>query len=482
MGGRDGHMALFFNNNGWIVTYEDSISDDGWLSMNDGGFLLYANDRALAPDRIKAPWKVTQGNKQPAPSLRVRKFRGRETILEVSGLPSEHYVSYCMGRYTREICSHNEKPTYKGSRQADGMAIWFADGYWCVGNKEHIGTLNCVIYVDDSALTPDAAQSTWRVEQHFVPFDERIQVCGASGQQSLSATASHHQAQRSMAHQSSAPPKLAVVGSDTEGESYDGTYTKMQREVGSRAVYEGGRNGKQAIWYHQSGTWVVGDVGDVGTGNCCICTIDPAITPNAVTESWCLPLMVPCSSIGVTKSKKKHTKVIEVKGVPDYNKEMLLMNGKYRQQARIMNGRPTFKGGHDGMRTFWYDESYGKWRGGHEDWVGTGICKMEATDSAATPNTVKALWHVLQRFKESPYPNVIVPSVEAAEQEVTRLVQLKMCELMVAQHMRCLGCGHEYMAQVEVMFRTKCMHHHCLCCGEELGNDVCVVCAEEGGE
>jgi hypothetical protein len=150
---------------------------------------------------------------------------------------------------------------------------------------------------------------------------------------------------------------------------------------------------------------------------------DPAVTPDAVTEPWSLPLMVPCSSIRVTKSKKKHTKVIEE--------------------------------------------------------VGTGNCEMEATDSAETPYAVKAVWYVLNGFEPSPYPNVIVPSIQAAEQEVPRLVQLKMCELMVAQHRRCLGCGHEYVARVEVVFRIACMHHHCVCCGEELGNDVCIVCAEE---
>jgi hypothetical protein len=106
---------------------------------------------------------------------------------------------------------------------------------------------------------------------------------------------------------------------------------------------------------------------------------------------------------------------------------------------------------------------------------------MEATDSAATPNAVKAVWHALNEFKPSPYPNVIVPSIEAAEQEVPRLLQLKMCELMVAQNRRCLGCGHEYTAQSEVVFQIECMHHHCVCCWEELGDDGCAVCAEEAG-
>jgi hypothetical protein len=194
--------------------------------------------------------------------------------------------------------------------------------------------------------------------------------------------------------------------------------------------------------------------------------------------------MVPCSSIQVTKSKKKHTKVIEVKGVAGIDDTLVVMNGKYRQQARIVSERPTFKGGRDGMHALWFDESYGKWRGGFEGAVGTRSCEMEATDLAATPNAVKAVWYVLDESKPSPYPNVIVPSVEAAEQEIPRLVQLKMCELLAAQQMRCLGCGHEYTAQAEVVFQMNCMHHHCVCCGEEkeLGGDTCAVCAEEGGE
>jgi hypothetical protein len=207
-------------------------------------------------------------------------------------------------------------------------------------------------------------------------------------------------------------------------------------------------------------------------------TPDAAATPDAVQEPWNLPVKEPCSSTRVTKSKKKHTKVIEVKGVPMDR----LLNGKYRQQGRTIGGRPTFKGGQDGVRAFWYDVSCGKWRGGHKEDIGTGVCDMEATDTAAAPNTVKASWHVDTDFMPSLYPNVVVPTVKAAEQEVPRLVQLKMCALVVAQHMRCLGCGHDYTALAEVVFQMKCMHHHCVCCGEEHGGDVCAVCAEEGGK
>jgi hypothetical protein len=478
VGGRDGDMALYFDSSSWIVTTEEDIDDGGFMA---DGWFLSADDHALAPDRIKAPWSVDQGY-CPAPSFRVRKYLGRETILEISGLPSDHDSSSFVGRYTRETCSYNEKPTYKGTRLADGMAIWFCEDSWHVGSKEDIGTHVCSICVDDCARTPDAVQSTWKVG-NGVEYDERIQACGALAQQSSSAiTTSTSQAQQL----SSAPPKLAFVGCTMECENYHGVYTKQPRTMGSRMVYEGGSNGKQAIWYqtgdHQAG-WVLGHADNIGTSSCCMSAYSSALTPNAITGPWRVPSMEPCSSVRVTKSKKRHTKVIEVKGVPrDEGEGLALMNGKYRQSSMV-GGRLTFKGGQDGRGVFWFDESCGKWRG-VQDHGGAGICWMEATDSAATPNAVKAAWHICTSLKPSPYPNVIVPSIEAAEQEIPRLVQLKMCELMAAQHRRCLRCGHEYTAQAEVVFQMKCMHHHCVCCGEdkELGGDTCAVCAEEGGE
>jgi hypothetical protein len=60
-------------------------------------------------------------------------------------------------------------------------------------------------------------------------------------------------------------------------------------------------------------------------------------------------------------------------------------------------------------------------------------------------------------------------------------MQLKMTEVLVAEQRRCLGCGHEYTAQTEVAFHEECMHHHCVCCGEEEGIDACAVCAADEG-
>jgi hypothetical protein len=380
-----------------------------------------------------------------------------------------------MGRYTRDTCGCNDKPTYKGSRLADGMAIWFSEGYWRVGLEKDIGTIFCYISVEECARTPDAVQSMWMAEVS-PEFDKRIRVCSELVQQSPLATA-HDEPQ-----QLSAPPKLAVIGSGMHGDSYDGIYTKQLRMVDSRLVYQGGRNGEQAIWCLQAGIWVVGEAENIGTERSFMYTHSPAITPDAVTGPWSVPSMVSCSSIRVSKSKKKHTKVIEVKGVPDGDEGGLaLMNGKYRQSS-MAGGRLTFKGGQDGSAELWFDACDGKWCGRCEDRVGgTGTCYMEANDTAASPNAVKAPWHVLSGSKPSPCPSVIVPSIEAAEQEVPRLLQLRMCELVAAPQRRCLGCGHEYTAQTEVVFQMECLHHHCVCCEEELGKDVCAVCAEEGG-
>jgi hypothetical protein len=359
------------------------------------------------------------------------------------------------------------------------MAIWFSNGYWCIGSKKYIGTSTCNISAEECARTPAAVQSMWMAVTN-AERDERVQVCSALAQQNSSASANQVQ------QLSSAPPKLAIVGSDLEGKSCDGVYTKQQRETSGRVVYEGGRNGKQAMWYHQTGGWAgwcIGPTTDVGTNRCNMGTGDPAATPDAVVEPWTVPRMEPCSSAQVTKSKKKHTKVIEVDLKGDGNPDLALMNGKYRQSS-MFGRRPTFKGGQDGKRVFWFDESYGKWRGSHAGRIGKGggFCVMDATDDAASPNAVKAVWHVRTSFKPSPYPNVIVPSAEAAEQEVPRLVKLKMSKLVVAQHRRCLGCGHEYTAQAEVVFQIACMHHHCVCCGKEDGGMECAVCAAEADQ
>ena len=57
-------------------------------------------------------------------------------------------------------------------------------------------------------------------------------------------------------------------------------------------------------------------------------------------------------------------------------------------------------------------------------------------------------------------------------------MQIKMAEVLAAEEKRCLGCGHQYTSQAEVVFHDECSHHHCVCCGEELDIMSCAVCAE----
>jgi hypothetical protein len=106
---------------------------------------------------------------------------------------------------------------------------------------------------------------------------------------------------------------------------------------------------------------------------------------------------------------------------------------------------------------------------------------VEAKDTALTPNAVKATWQVLTDYTPSSYPNIIVPSVEAAAQEVHQLMRLKMGEMMAAQHRRCLGCGHEYTTQAEVVF-PESVHVHApplrvLCAAVIISAMGCVWCA-----
>jgi hypothetical protein len=455
-------MALSFDGKGhWMVSIEAEV--DGQV------FCIVALDSAVTPDRITSPWLIDAGQ-QPDPSVRVRKFKSRDTNLVLTGLSTQHAAAHCMGRYTRQARTHGKKPAYKGGHGKD-MAIWFEEegNRWCVGSEKEIGTSACCMYAVDNAPTPDAVLSTWSVDMRL-EADERVKVCSTS---TKASTVSQLQQQHY------APPTLAVVGLDARYSRYAGVYTKQLRQEGGMAVYGGGRDGEQAIWQDQNGWWCVGKTVHIGTESCHMYVKnDPAaVTPDAVQELWEVSFKKPCSGVRVTKSKKKHTKVIEVKGVPTDYDTVASFNGKFRQQGRMIGGRPTFKGG---QYTLWYDEHEGKWRGSCEHFVGTGLCSLEAKDTALTPDKVKATWQVFSGFEPSPYPNIIVPSVEAVEQEeVPRLMQLKMSELMAAQHRRCLGCGHEYTAAAEVVFHCACMHHHCVCCDEEeQGGSTCAVCTQ----
>jgi hypothetical protein len=212
---------------------------------------------------------------------------------------------------------------------------------------------------------------------------------------------------------------------------------------------------------------------------CVIAATDSTASPHTLGIVWQERTSEPCNSVRVTKSKKKHTKVIEVKGVTADYAAMTQMNGKYRQQALTVDGRPTFKGGKGGNQAIWYSESAGSWRIGCGDFVGTAVFCLHAKDTASIPNAVKSAWEVLNGLRANPYPKIILPTVEAAEQEVPRQMQLKMTEVLVAEQKRCLGCGHEYTLQEEVVYHDDCMHHHCVCCGEKERIDACAVCAEE---
>jgi hypothetical protein len=277
--------------------------------------------------------------------------------------------------------------------------------------------------------------------------------------------------------------QVAVIGMS---EGCDGRYEKMQHTAGGRVVYERtAADGTSAVWYNTDhGEWCIGPKGNDGGFGCVAFAANSAAasSPLASELTWYEPAWEPCSSIRVTKSKKKRTKVIEVKGVPtnDLKPDLMLLNGKYRQQALVVDGKPTFKGGQESNHAIWYSERAGEWRIGELGFVGTAAHLVHAEDTAATPNTVKTPWLFIRKTNRSnPFVNIILPSVESAEQEVPRHMQLKMPEVLAAEETRCLGCGHQYMSLAEVVFHEECMHHHCVYCQEGLGDAECAVCMEE---
>jgi hypothetical protein len=81
-------------------------------------------------------------------------------------------------------------------------------------------------------------------------------------------------------------------------------------------------------------------------------------------------------------------------------------------------------------------------------WVQLRIVFMQRTPTASTPNIVKSTWGILKGLRANPCAKIILPTVEAAGQEHSRQMQLKMAEVLVAEQKRCLGYGHEHTLHV----------------------------------
>jgi hypothetical protein len=477
VGGRCNDMALDFSIGvGWTVR----AKEEEWFA------LLYSQGTEALPQLSTSDWIVCEQRKQPS-SIRVEKFKKRETMLKLSGGQGSQAGVYFEGVYRKQANSQDSKPMY-----CDGNnVIWFKEGFgWCVGFEDRIGTHRCMMHANDFAPTPDAVQSDWMVIADSVE-DPCVQVVLASAECTPSPSVQQHhpaparQQELHSAPENTPPPTIAVVG---VGEGNSGLYKKQQRTHGGKVMYAGSRtDGNRVIYYTEvqacGGRWCIGPCGTNGNLGCFIAATGATASPHTLGAVWHKTACEPCSSARVTKSKKKHTKVIEVKGVTADHAAFAQMNGKYRQQALTIDGRPTFKGGKDGNRAIWYSESAGSWRIGNGDFVGTAVFFVHAKDTASTPNTVKSTWEVTNGpYEATPYANIILPTVEAAEQEVPRQMQLKMAEVLVAEQKRCLGCGHEYTLKEEVVYHDECMHHHCVCCGEGQGSGSCAVCAAEKGK
>jgi hypothetical protein len=480
--------------NDMTLQVSHTASDGSWVvrATTDNAPLLYSKGNSELPHLLASGWTVCEQQKFPS-SVRVEKFRKRETMLKLSGGQGFQLGAYFKGVYRKQDRFNDSKPTYVNEcRGLAGAFIWFEEGFgWCVGIEEDIGTRSCFMHADDFAPTPDAVQSGWMVIPDSVK-DPRMQVVLASAECTPSLLDQQHgpapvsmtipeptlrQELRS-APENTPPLMIAVVG---VGEGLSGLYEKLQPTHNGKVLYKGSRaDGNRGIWYSDK-RWRIGPCGSNGKMGCFIAATSSAASPHMLGAVWQESTREPCSSARVTKSKKKHTKVIEVKGVPANHAVLTRLNGKYRQQALKIDGRPTFKGGDGGNLAIWYSESAGSWRIGAGNFVGMGVYCMHAKDTASMPNAVNSTWEVWANgVCPNSYAKIILPTVEAAKQEVPRQMQLKMAEVLVAEQKRCLCCGGQYLLQEEVAFHEECMHHHCMCCREKQDSGSCAVCAEAG--
>jgi hypothetical protein len=483
LGGRCNDMALTFSSSiGWKVQGRQGGSNEDLASFL---FKLDSEGKIgteALPHLGTTAWTVNEQRKYPS-SVRVEKFKKRETMLKLSGGQGFKYGAVCEGIYRKQDRLHDSKPTYRHGDDTY-LVIWFRKGFgWCVGVEEDIGTRNCILHADNLAPTPDAVQSGWMVRMDSAK-DLRVQVVLASA---VCTSSSVSTSTLPAAPEHTLPPlTVAVVG---VGEGYSGLYEKQQHTHGGKVLYKASRaDGNRVIFYDDptvynseadgDACWCIGPISNNDKFSTVAFADDTSASPLTIEAAWNEPTSEPCSSIRVTKSKKKHTKVIEVKGVPGDGD----LNGKYRQQALKIDGRQTFKGGNGGNHAIWYSERAGSWRIGPVKLVGTAVYGVHAKDTASMPNTVKSTWEVVNGVFSNPYANIILPTVEAVEQEVPRQMTLKMTEVVTTERKRCLCCGHQYTSQTELVYHDECMHHHCVCCEQDQDSRSCAVCAQQEEE
>jgi hypothetical protein len=249
-GGRCNDMLLSFSNSlGWEVRdKEDELFA-----------LLYSKGSEALPQLTTSGWTVCKQRKHPS-SVRVEKFKKRETMLKLSGGQGSQLGAYFEGVYRKQANSHDSKPMYCNVDKA----IWFVEGFgWCVGFEEDIGTQEAIgMHADDFAPTPDVVQSDWMVLTDSVD-DPRVQVVLASAEHNPSLMGQHCTPAPVLSlsipdptalEDTQHPAMLTVVGI---GEGYSGLYEKQQRRKCGKVLYKSRDGGKRAMYYYSP----VADVG-----------------------------------------------------------------------------------------------------------------------------------------------------------------------------------------------------------------------------
>jgi hypothetical protein len=255
VGGRRNDMLLHFAISiGWLVRAKEVKSTALLYSMDIG-----KSGAEALPHLVTSGWAVCEQRKDPS-SVRVEKFKKRETMLKLSGGQGFRYGVFCEGIYRKLDRIHDGKPTYDN----EDNFIWFQEGFgWCLGDEQMIGTRSCIMHADDCAPTPDAVQSGWNVRIDSM-YDPRVQVVLASAECTPSPSvqqetpAPARQQELHSAPENTVPPlTVAVVGVD---EGLSGLYKKQQDMYDGKVMYKGSRaDGNQVIFFSDAiGEWCIG--------------------------------------------------------------------------------------------------------------------------------------------------------------------------------------------------------------------------------
>ena len=251
---------------------------------------LRIENPALLPEHATGAWKAWDGLAWvDVPELRVlsaealaaKTQHAESTIHLVGGTSPRQIHAAQLGKYIRRTVAINEMPSFE-KEGAPGTLIWWHAGRWLCGPTASAGSSRRWLDASDGSLLPEHATGMWRVWDHKASAMADVPGLRCISETALSAELVEHAAPAihlvgGTSPQSIHVPRLGRYVSNYPKESVNGmpVYVKEASPFSAAAC----------IW-RDSGRWLCGPAGDVGTDMRWMEVPDDLLLPDRATGMW----------------------------------------------------------------------------------------------------------------------------------------------------------------------------------------------------